>query len=267
MSSDLLERLRVVLVEPSHPGNIGATARAMKTMGLTRLVLVEPQGFPCAEATARASGADDLLHAARVVEDLPAAVGDCALVIGTSARQRTLTWPEVGPRAAARLLLEAAPRAPVAVVFGRERWGLTNGELERCQYVLRIPTAPAFSSLNLAAAVQLVAYEVWLAAGEMAGAGAGAGGTMPAAEDLRGGDAAAAVTAADLEGLLRHLEATAVEVGFLDPAAPKRFVRRMWRLFNRARPDRTEVNILRGLLKAAQQAARGGKGGYEDLHT
>jgi TrmH family RNA methyltransferase len=226
----------------------------MKTMGLSRLVLVRPQGFPCAEATARASGADDLLCAARVVDDLAAAIEDCGLVVGTSARQRTLAWPEVEPRTAARLLLDCAAVAPAAVVFGRERWGLSNLDLERCQYLLRIPTNPSFSSLNLAAAVQLVAYELWVAAGErgtVPAAGAGAE-SRPGTSAARGSPA----TAADLQGLLEHLEDTAVELGFLDPAQPKRFVRRMWRLFHRARPDRTEINILRGLLKAAQQVAR-----------
>jgi TrmH family RNA methyltransferase len=245
MTESTLDNIRVVLVEPSHPGNIGAVARAMKTMGLGRLVLVGPRGFPSAEATARASGADDVLYRAAVVDELPTAVADCRLVLGTSARRRTLEWPELTAREAARVLLGAAVGGPVAVVFGRERTGLTNAELERCQFLLRIPANPAYTSLNLAAAVQVVAYELWAAA--MAGED---GGTATAPGE--------AATAAELEGLLAHFEETAVQVGFLDPAEPKLLMRRLWRLVNRARLDRSEVNILRGFLKAAQRAARRG---------
>jgi TrmH family RNA methyltransferase len=244
MVADAFANVKVVLVEPSHPGNIGAAARAMKTMGLSRLALVRPEGFPSADATARASGADDLLHAAQVAEDLGGALADCALVVGTSARARNLAWPEVDPRQAASLVLEAAASQPVAVVFGRERTGLTNTEVERCHYLLRIPTSPGFTSLNLAAAVQVVAYEIWVAAG--------AAGQATAVPDERD-DLASGL---EMEGLLRHFEQAAVELGFLDPQAPKRLRARVWRLFNRARPDRTEVNILRGFLKAAQIAAR-----------
>lgn len=240
-----LDNVRVVLVEPSHPGNIGAVARAMKTMGLGRLVLVGPRGFPSAEATARASGADDVLHRARVVDALPAAVADCHLVLGTSARRRTLEWPELTPREAARALLDAAAGGPVAVVFGRERTGLTNAELERCHFLLRIPANPAYSSLNLAAAVQVVAYELRATA-----SGGGDGGTAAGAGE--------AATAEEVEGLLAHFEETAVQVGFLDPAEPKLLMRRLWRLINRARLSRSEVNILRGFLKATQRAARHG---------
>jgi len=250
MSIGALANVRVVLVEPSHPGNIGAVARAMKTMGLTRLTLVRPERFPCAEATARASGADDVLCHAAVVDDLPAALADCCLVLGTSARRRTLEWPEMEPRAGARLLLEAAGEAPVAVVFGRERTGLTNSELDRCHYLLRIPTDSAYASLNLAAAVQVVAYEIRQAAT------ASAEGETPPEE------AREVASVAELEGLLRHFEATAVKVSFLDPTEPKYLIRRLWRLFNRARLDRTEVNILRGFLKAVQVAA--GRGAVRD---
>jgi TrmH family RNA methyltransferase len=190
-----------------------------------------------------------LCHAA-VVDDLPAALADCCLVLGTSARRRTLEWPEMEPRAGARLLLEAAGEAPVAVVFGRERTGLTNSELDRCHYLLRIPTDSAYASLNLAAAVQVVAYEIRQAAT------ASAEGETPPEE------AREVASVAELEGLLRHFEATAVKVSFLDPTEPKYLIRRLWRLFNRARLDRTEVNILRGFLKAVQVAA--GRGAVRD---
>jgi TrmH family RNA methyltransferase len=243
MATEVLTNVRFVLVEPSHPGNVGGVARAMKTMGLSRLALVRPEQFPSAEATARASGADDVLYHAALFEDLPAAVADCVLTVGTSARRRTLEWPELSPREAAPVLLEAAALGPVAVVLGRESSGLTNVELERCQYLLRIPANPEYSSLNLAAAAQVVAYELRVAA-ESGAAQAGSGE----------GEAELA-TAAELEGLLVHLEETATAIGFLDPAAPRYLMRRLWRLVHRARLDHTEVNILRGFLKAVLLAA------------
>lgn len=267
-SAGLLAQVRFVLVEPSHPGNIGGVARAMKTMGLSRLALVNPELFPNAEATARASGADDVLYHAAVLEDFPAAVADCQLVVGTSARRRTLEWPELSPREAARVLLEAAAGGPVAVAFGRESSGLTNGEMERCHFLLRIPASPEYSSLNLAAAAQVVAYELRMAAlggaptgipaggspGGQSGVPKGAPETAPAPPG--GPEAAPPATAAEMEGLLAHLEQTARTIGFLDPAAPRYLMRRLWRLFQRARLDRTEVNILRGFLKAVLLAAR-----------
>jgi TrmH family RNA methyltransferase len=245
MAADVLKQVRVVLVEPSHPGNIGAAARAMKTMGLERLVLVRPAGYPSAEATARASRADDILYHARRVDSLIEAVADCALILGTSARERHLAWPELAPRDAARQAAAAAARAPVALVFGREHSGLTNAELDHCSYLVRIPTSPAYSSLNLAAAVQVLAYELRLAALECAP------GTVDREHGARPGEL---VSAGEMDGLLRHLERTATAVGFLHPARPGRFLRRMRRLFQRAGLERTEMQILRGLLRAVDQA-------------
>jgi TrmH family RNA methyltransferase len=240
----------------------------MKTMGLSRLALVSPARFPSAEATARASGADDVLYHAVLFEDLPAAVADCVLTVGTSARRRTLEWPELSAREAATVLLEAASKGPVAVVLGRESSGLTNAELERCQYLVRIPANPEYSSLNLATAAQVVAYELWVAAvgtalpatGGRAGA-AGVGREVGAVSRPQGlvapeEEGVTVATAAELEGLLAHLEQTATAIGFLDPAAPRYLMRRLWRLFQRARLDRTEVNILRGFLKAVLLAVK-----------
>lgn len=272
MATEVLTNVRFVLVEPSHPGNVGGVARAMKTMGLSRLALVRPEQFPSAEATARASGADDVLYHAALFEDLSAAVADCVLTVGTSARRRTLEWPELSPREAATVLLEAAALGPVAVVLGRESSGLTNAELERCQYLLRIPANPEYSSLNLAAAAQVVAYELRVAA--MGTALPATGGRATAAGIDRQVGAVSrpeglaapqdvgvtVATAAELEGLLAHLEETATAIGFLDPAAPRYLMRRLWRLFHRARLDRTEVNILRGFLKAVLLAARAAGG-------
>ena len=242
MNGKLLHRLRIVLVEPTHPGNIGAVARAMKTMGLDRLCLVAPERFPSAEATARAAGADDVLHEARVVDSIDEALVDCGLVLGTTARLRRIEWPVVDVREGARRAVAQASRTPVAVLFGRERSGLTNAEIDRCHALIRIPAAPRFSSLNVAAAVQIVAYETRLATH---------GGNVVAAVPQ---DRAA--TADELEGFYRHLEATLVHVGYLDPAAPKLLMRRLRRLFSRAGPDRAEINILRGVLTAATRASR-----------
>jgi tRNA (cytidine32/uridine32-2'-O)-methyltransferase len=233
--------IRIVLVETSHPGNIGAVARAMKTMGLQSLYLVRPKTFPSAESTARASGADDLLERAQVRDDLVQAVAGCRLVVGTSARRRTVEWPELTPRETARRLLGDAALGAVALVFGRESSGLTNEELALCHYLTHVPTNPEFSSLNVAAAVQLFAYELRMATLD---------GTATPGEEREVAGAEA------LEGLLGHLQQTLLEIGFAAPQQSKKLMRRLRRLFNRARPDRDEINILRGILSAAQYLAR-----------
>ena len=240
-----LRNIRVVLVETSHPGNIGAVARAMKTMRLSNLHLVRPKAFPCAEATARAAGADDVLFDAKRWETLAQALNGCGWTCATSARRRSIAWPELTPREAATEAVKSAQQTPVAMVFGREQWGLTNAELDRCHSLVRIPTHPEFRSLNLASAVQLLAYEVQLAWRDH-------------------GPAEVAVLAPhspcstdDLEGFYDHLEAALIEIGYLNPAHPKRLMRRLRRFFNRSRPDRSEINILRGILTAAQRAVQG----------
>lgn len=243
VNASALHRLRIVLVEPTHPGNIGATARAMKAMGLDRLCLVTPARFPSAEATARAAGADDILHEARVVDFVDEALTGCGLVLGTTARTRRIEWPVIDVREGARRAVAQAVETPVAVLFGRERSGLTNAEIDRCHALIRIPAAARFSSLNVAAAVQIVAYEMRLAA-------CGAS-VVPADPE------APSATADELEGFYRHLEATLVRIGYLDPAAPKLLMRRLRRLFSRAGPDRAEINILRGILTAATRASAG----------
>jgi tRNA (cytidine32/uridine32-2'-O)-methyltransferase len=239
-----LSRIRVVLVNTSHPGNIGAVARAMKNMGLSRLVLVAPNDYPSAEATARASGADDVLATARVVETLEEAIADCALVVGASARTRTIPWPVLEPRACAARMVETAVRQEVALVMGRERIGLTNTELERCQYHVHIPANPGYSSLNLAAATQVLVYELRMASLQRAGK------TEP---DWHSDHPP--VTAAELDGLYEHLEQTLIELDFLDPDNPRQLMRRLRRLYNRVGLDQMELNILRGILTAAQKAA------------
>jgi len=235
--------VRIVLCEPTHPGNIGASARAMKTMGLSELVLVAPRQFPSAEATARASGADDLLDSARVVATLAEAIDDCAYVVGASARLRSLDWPTMDPRVCARHVIERATDS-VAIVFGPENSGLDNEALARCQALVHIPANPDYSSLNLAMAVQVICYELMMAHREPHAEGA--------IEPLEARDAPLA-TSGELDAFHEHLEAVMIQAGFLNPDHPRMLKRRLRRLFNRARLDRTEINILRGLLAAVER--------------
>lgn len=233
-----MKRTRIVLVNTSHPGNIGATARAMKNMGLEELYLVDPKVFPSAEATARASGADDLLAKAVCVDRLDTAIGDVSLVIGASARSRTLPLPMLNPRACAELVQQQAESTRTAILFGRERTGLTNDELDRCHYLVQIPTNPDYPSLNVAAAVQVIAYELRMAAGL-------AVNQSPGRHRL--------ATAEEMELFYRHLEDTLIAVDFLDPDNPRQLMRRLRRLFSRVQPDENEINILRGILTAVEQ--------------
>lgn len=246
----VLENIRVVLVGTSHPGNIGGSARAMKNMGLSRLVLVDPQDFPSDEAVARASGASDILEFAQVVATLEEALVGCRLIMGTSARNRHIPWPMLEPRECGVAACEqAAQGAQVALVFGREYAGLTNEELQRCHFHVHIPSDPAFSSLNLAAAVQVLAYEVrlgWLAA-------QGLPLKFEAVVDV--GDEP--VTADELESYFVHLEQALVQIGFLDPLKPRHLMSRLRRLYGRSGVTKLEVNILRGILTETIKAARG----------
>ncbi len=268
--------VRIVLVETSHPGNIGAAARAMKTMGLDELVLVAPRDFPSADATARASGADDVLARARVVDSLSNAIADCGFVAGASARLRKLSWPVVDPRAGAAALLRHAGETKVAMVFGPEHSGLTNEDLGRCNQVVHIPANPAYSSLNVAMAVQVLCYELRMAALERpadadpAARGAHASETPPpstvpeAAPATSPQDAAEAIgpdsppaTAAELEGFYRHLEAALSAAGFIKTDHSRQLRLRLRRIFQRSGLDRNEVNILRGVLTALADGKRG----------
>lgn len=240
--SDALNNIRIVLVNTSHPGNIGATARAMKTMGLTRLYLVEPLQYPCAEATARASGADDVLAGAIVCNNLLEAVAECRLVIGTSARERRLGWPLLLPDEAARQLIQEAAQGEVALVFGRERFGLTNEELDACHFLVNIPANPDYSSLNLASAVQVLCYELRRNGGR----------PQPHVQPVTEEDLPA--TAEEVEGFYGHLEETLCHIGIMTAEEPKHtLLRRLRRLYQRTRLTSTEVNILRGILTATQK--------------
>lgn len=238
----MLLNIRIVLIETSHPGNIGACARAMKTMGLSALYLVNPKIFPSGEAIARAAGAEDILDSATVCGSLEQALSGCALAVGASARARTIEWPLLTPRECAARLVQESARAPVALVLGREHSGLSNEELDRCHYLTRIASHPGFSSLNLAAALQVFAYEIFLAQGAAAQE---TGEHTP-------------VGAEQMELFYAHLEQVLVQIEFLNPRFPKKLMRRLRRLFNRARPDQNEMNILRGMLTEVERKLSGG---------
>ena len=246
----MLQNIRVVLVNTSHPGNIGGAARAMKNMGLSRLVLVEPRSFPHHEADARASGAGDILAAAQVVATLEDALVGCNLVLGTSARDRRIPWPLLDPReCGTKVVEEAGQGAEIALVFGREDSGLTNEELQRCHFHVHIPSDPQFSSLNLGAAVQVLSYEVrmaWLAAEGKPSKVEKFEATSPRSETMD-----------ELERLYEHLEQTLVDIEFLDPDKPRHLMARLRRLYGRSSVSRAEMNILRGILTETQKAARG----------
>lgn len=235
--------IRIVLVGTTHPGNIGAVARAMKNMGLADLALVNPKKFPHSKATARASGAVDVLKNATVVKTLPEAIKDCVFVAGASARPRSLNWPYMEPRECAAKLLELGQEAMVAAVFGPEKSGLSNSDLDHCDALLTIPTNPDFSSLNLAMSVQVLSYELRMAT---------LAGTPPHYEH----DAPLA-TSEEMEQLYAHMETTLTDVEFINPENPRHLMRRLRRLFIRAEVDKNEVNILRGIFAAIDKHRQG----------
>ncbi len=250
----LLQRIQIAMVETSLPANIGSAARAMKTMGLSRLVLVAPQIFPHAQASALAAGADDVLAEARIADTVAEGLGDCGLVLGCSARARSVGMPTLTPREAAERLLEHAQRGPVALMFGSERVGLSNADMSRCDAAVHIPTDPAFSSLNVAQAVQVLCYEIRVAA--LAGLTVVAA-TAPALHDPGDEDA----TLAEMEGYFGHLEQTLGDIDFLKGRSARVIMQRLRRMFLRASLSQREVQILRGVLSDAQRQARLAKEG------
>jgi len=214
----------------------------MKNMGLSDLALVNPKHFPHEEATARASGASDLLDNAMVVETLAEALTDCVYVAGASARSRTINWPSMGPRDCAERMIQESDNGKVAAVFGPEKTGLHNDDLDLCHTLLTIPTDPGFSSLNLAMAVQVITYELRVAG--MLDAGPGFDVEAPPA------------TGEEMDYFYTHLERVLTDIEFMDPENPRLLMRRMRRLFIRARPDKNEVNILRGILAAIDKTRK-----------
>ena len=236
----MLENIRVVLVNTSHTGNIGSAARAMKTMGLSQLYLVDPVQAPDGKSSAMAAGAGDVLGNAVTVATLEEAVSDCGLVVGTSARSRTHSWPMLEPRECGEKMISEVPKYPVALVFGRENNGLTNEELQQCHYHVCIPANPEYSSLNLAMAVQTLSYEVrmaWLNQERIAETEA----EYPLNDEL--------------ERFYTHLESTLQGTNFIVKNHPGQVMTKLRRLFNRARPESAELNILRGILSSIDKAA------------
>ncbi|ABU75996.1 tRNA (cytosine(32)/uridine(32)-2'-O)-methyltransferase TrmJ [Cronobacter sakazakii] len=240
----MLQNIRIVLVETSHTGNMGSVARAMKTMGLTNLWLVNPLVKPDSQAIALAAGASDVIGNASIVDTLDEALAGCSLVVGTSARSRTLPWPMLDPRECGLKSVSEATHAPVAIVFGRERVGLTNDELQKCHYHVAIAANPEYSSLNLAMAVQVIAYEVrmaWLA-------------SQDAQTPAPGEEETPYPLVDDLERFYGHLEQVLLSTGFIRPNHPGQVMNKLRRLFTRARPESQELNILRGMLASIESS-------------
>ena len=241
-----LDNIRVVLVNTSHPGNIGGAERKKKNMGLSRLYLVAPKEYPADRAVWRAASALDVLDNAIVVETLDEAIGDCGMVVGTSARGRRIPWPLMHPRACGERVWQESAEHDVAIIFGREDRGLTNDELHKCTYHVHIPSNPEYSSLNLAAAVQVLCYETRMASL------ADADGKLPSLNDW---DVPPAKVQ-DLEMFYQHLEEALVDIGFHDKDNPRQTMTRLRRLFGRIRLDEMELSILRGVLTSVKNAAR-----------
>ncbi|MEB8678589.1 tRNA (cytosine(32)/uridine(32)-2'-O)-methyltransferase TrmJ [Cronobacter malonaticus] len=240
----MLQNIRIVLVETSHTGNMGSVARAMKTMGLTNLWLVNPLVKPDSQAIALAAGASDVIGNASIVDTLDEALAGCSLVVGTSARSRTLPWPMLDPRECGLKSVSEAAHAPVAIVFGRERVGLTNDELQKCHYHVAIAANPEYSSLNLAMAVQVIAYEVrmaWLA-------------TQDAQTPAHNEEETPYPLVDDLERFYGHLEQVLLSTGFIRSNHPGQVMNKLRRLFTRARPESQELNILRGMLASIESS-------------
>jgi len=239
------ENIRIVLVEPSHPGNIGGAARALKNMGLTDLCVVNPKRFPDPQAEWRAAGAQDVLENITVVDSVQTAVADCHLVMGTSTRSRSIPWPVDTADASAVKLVSAAKVGSVAVLFGRENSGLSNEELQMCHQHLVIPANPEYPSLNLAMAVQIVAYEIQKITANIE--------NVP--KDNWDKPAA---SMAEVEGFYEHLDKVLTDIDFHDPKSPRQSTARLRRLFNRIRPDETEIQMLRGILHLIETHSNSG---------
>jgi tRNA/rRNA methyltransferase/tRNA (cytidine32/uridine32-2'-O)-methyltransferase len=237
----VLSNFKIVLIETSHPGNIGAVARAMKNMAMSELRLVSPKTFPSADATARASGANDILSSAVVYDSLQEAIADCQVVLGASARDRTISWSELTAReVATKFVSSKEPKGNVAIVFGRENSGLKNHELDVCHHLLRIPCNSEYSSLNLAAAVQVVCYELFIASGQKNESNIGDKGKI------------ALASVEQMELFYVHLKQTLYDIDFLHIEIQQTIMRRFRRLFNRAVLDTKEVDLLRGMLRFSQ---------------
>lgn len=254
-TDDYGQSVRIVLVETSHSGNIGAVARAMKNMGLKNLYLVNPASFPDETSYARSSGASDILDNAQVVSSLDEAISDCVCVMGTSARGRKVPWPVIAPPDAAAKAEEYGQSGPVALVFGRENHGLSNEELQRCHFHIHIPSNPDYSSLNLAMAVQVVSYEIRMHYLKGLEGGEGSPYLKPMVAPGDPGWDVSPAPVQDVEGFFEHLEQVLVDIEFHRRDKPRQLMTRLRRLFQRSQLDQMEVNILRGILTAVQKAS------------
>lgn len=254
----MLDQIKIVLVNTTHSGNIGAAARAMKNMGIVQLVLVDPIAEIDGDAIVRASGASEILDSCTSVSTLEEAVADCGLVIGTSARGRHIPWPLCSPReCAAKAKQAVANNNSVALVFGRESRGLTNDELHRCNAHVHIPTNPDFSSLNIAAAVQVLCYEMRVAALEEKVSDGAAEKTAESKVGQWGVEWDYELAPhGDIERFFEHLKESLVDIGFLDPNTPKQLMTRLRRMFQRTALDKMEVGMMRGILAAVQRKAK-----------
>ena len=240
----MLDNIRVILINTYHPGNIGSAARAMKTMGLKNLWLVQPQQFPAAEATSMAAGATDVLKQAHIVETLDEAIADCSLVIGTSARDRRFPWPQLTARECGVQAVKEANNSQVALVFGRETMGLHNDELHKCNVHVSIPASPEYPVLNMASAVQTLCYEIYQSTLEQKSA---TFNTTDKEEPYP--------NTQEMARFYTHLEQALHDIGFIVPQHPGVIMTRLRRFFNRSRPEQKEIRILRGILTSAQKAA------------
>jgi tRNA (cytidine32/uridine32-2'-O)-methyltransferase len=250
----MLDQIRIILVGTTHTGNIGSVARAMKTMGLSKLYLVAPKELPDGQAYALSAGASDILANAKVFDTLQEAISDCGLVVGSSARSRTLSWPMLEPRECGVKAVQEAASQPVALVFGRESSGLTNEELQLCNYHVCIAANPEYSSLNLAMAVQIVTYEVRMAWLQLASQQQAAVPTV---------DEVVYPSSEQMSNFYQHLEQTLNDTGFIIKQHPGVVMTKLKRLFTRARPEEAEYNILRGILTSVQRYGRKAQGEKE----
>ena len=242
----MLDNIRIVLVNTHHPGNIGSAARAMKNMGLSRLYLVSPKNFPSFEASQLASSASDVLKDAVVVDTLAEALQGCTFVCGTTARLRAVKWPQVDARECGEVIHAESEQHEVALVFGRERSGLSNDELELCQTLVNIPTAEAYSSLNLGQAVQVLSYEILMASQQ-------ANPVEASPESDESGDEKDTLATNDqLEGMYDHYLNALGDLNFFGNRNPEHIMRKLRCLYGRARPTQREVQIMRGILSYAQ---------------
>ncbi len=235
-----LENIKIVMVETTHPGNIGAAARAMKNMELSQLVLVNPKCPVGERAYSRGSGANNILDDRLTVDTLPEAVSDCQIVVGTSARLRSLAWPELSPDTLAQKVKGLKDSENIAIVFGREHAGLTNEELKHCNYTVTIPTNPDFSSLNVASAIQVVSYEIYKQLADVQ--------QVHVSENQE-----PLATNAELEAYFLHLEQVLMAIEFLKADNPRQMMKRLRRLYQRAEPSKNEINILRGILSSVEK--------------